>query len=122
MLILPTRSDPQGPERAAKLLREQLANRVTSLFVIFGDTGDARECASRADVRAAAFPHSRAVVWIPDPASPDATLTAGWQTAAMELAVVISFDGQVVERLTMPDAHRFASIERAFLRAQGGSP
>ena len=117
MLILPS-----NPTRAQKLLHGVARQRAHCTAVVFGDTEDAREAASRADVRAENHPF-RKVVWIPEPAVLEgdavfAPLANAYAAGATTAFLTFSFD--IAKQLAAADARKFRIIERGFIAAEIG--
>jgi hypothetical protein len=123
MIILPVSSAPQGAARAQGLLREVADQRVRCTMLVFGDSDDAREIASRADVRAHGHAF-RQVVWIPDITVVNGVPRYGWLAKAQgdgwdAVAATIRFETS--SRLRRPDALRFYLLEKAFAEALAGT-
>ncbi|HUQ01021.1 MAG TPA: hypothetical protein VM261_00940 [Kofleriaceae bacterium] len=123
MIILPVSSAPQGTTRAQALLREVADQRVRCTVLVFGDSNDSREIASRADVRAHGHAF-RQVVWVPDIAVVNGVPRYRWLTEAHgdgwdAVAATIRFETS--SRLRRPDALRFYLLEKAFADALAGT-
>lgn len=118
MLILPS----SNPARARRLLDRIAEDGSRCSIIVFGNTEQAREIASRADMRAEGHPF-RKVVWIPEPAVLEGVPRFAHLRAAAEQgydAVAMTVRFQVAARLRGPDALNSTLLERAFAGALAG--
>jgi hypothetical protein len=118
MLILPS-SDAQ---RAKALLLQVATDRQHCAILVFGDTEQAREIASRADVRATGDPF-RKVVLVPNPAVLDGEAQFSDVLSAQAGgadAVAVTIDFRVSSTLSGDKATDFLALEQAFADALAG--
>ena len=101
-------------------MNQLINDRAHVCCLVFGDTPDAREAASRADVRASSLPGSRCVIWVADLRVPDPGDLARWRTDVAVLATFLSLKGGVTAQLKLPEATSFGDLEDAFEEALHG--
>ena len=117
MLILPT----DNKEKARVLLGQAIADKYTITMLVFGDGQGEDQIASKADVRAGALASTRRVVWIRDVSILTEDEKNSYREGGDDFVVcTLNLDDEPVVRLDRDKANSFLTLERAFLKAEGG--
>ena len=117
LIVLPRNTGPDAVEEAQQKLQAAIADPLTVVMLVYGDSPDIDKaleiCVARASVKAAI----RRVVWIPD-----ASVLSDEQKARYwingKAAVAIGLDDKAGASLTKAQAEARIYVEEAFLDAE----